>query len=228
LGNRDIDALFGGSARDVFISDVLGVTPVGGGTQTTLRGTEVRDFYLDRDPVNPPAGESVGSFTAAQLDRLIDLPDPGLRLAVAQTLNIPLTLRYDNRPLLARPILASELAGLDRLDASGRGIASLTGLENAINLRSVNLAHNAIGDLAPLEKKTSTRLEDIGSPLGLGQVEFLALDGNPITNLDPLTLLHRSSATTQWLYLCRAMPTPCYDRRPDRGTRHVRSKPVPP
>ena len=79
---------------------------------------------------------------------------------------------------MASDIRASELASLTHLDASNRGIIDLTGLENAINLRSLNLSNNKIGSLAALAPKTSTRPEDAGSPLGLAKLEHFAFDNN--------------------------------------------------
>ena len=116
----------------------------------SLHGVEVRDFDDDRPLVNTPASESTAEFKEAQLDRPIKIADPALRLVLAQVLGIPITRRYDGEPHLARPILASDLASLEHLDLSNRGIATLEGLENAINLRSLNLAHNLVADLSSM------------------------------------------------------------------------------
>ncbi len=108
---------------------------------------------------------------------------------MADAIGITYTNRFDNQPLLARPIYASDLAQLTDLEASNRGIASLNGLEHAVNLRSLNLANNQISSLDPLTRRTSTRDEDAGAALGLSRLETLVLDNNRISDLSPLSLL---------------------------------------
>src|SRR5207247_2644732 len=52
---------------------------------------------------------------------------------------------------LTRPFFASQLAQIRQLDASGRQIADLTGLEQLINLESLDLAHNNLAALDFIE-----------------------------------------------------------------------------
>ena len=57
------------------------------------------------------------------------MPDPALREAVRETLEIPAGV----------PLTKDHMRELDILIAEGRGISDLTGLEFAINLRELNL-----------------------------------------------------------------------------------------
>ncbi len=67
------------------------------------------------------------------------IPDPGLEQAVKYALGKPEgEVRYD------------DLLNLTRLDAAGRDISCLKGLEYAANLHSIDLADNLIGDISPL------------------------------------------------------------------------------
>lgn len=80
------------------------------------------------------------------------------------------------RDALGKPtgdITDADMAGLTRLDASGREISDLSGLEHAVNLGFLNLRHNQISD--------------IGALAGLKNLWLLALDNNRIRNIGPLT-----------------------------------------
>ncbi len=77
-------------------------------------------------------------------------------------------------------------------------IRELTGLEYAINLRNLNLANNSIGDFSPSTEISPVipgirDRREMEKELGLGSLERLALDFNPIgnstANLDDLTKL---------------------------------------
>lgn len=79
---------------------------------------------------------------------LAEIPDPGLRSAVEVALN--------EQP--GGVITATELASLTSLDASGAGVADLTGLEHAVNLVDLWIHDNQIEDISPL-----TANEGLGS-----------------------------------------------------------------
>ena len=66
----------------------------------------------------------------------------------------------------------ADMLGLTFLDASGLGIADLTGLEYALNLRTFECTHSQISDLSPLA--------------GLDKLENLAFNTNQISDLSPL------------------------------------------
>ncbi|MFM8496106.1 MAG: SUMF1/EgtB/PvdO family nonheme iron enzyme, partial [Planctomycetia bacterium] len=88
-----------------------------------------------------------------------------------------------------RPILASDLAALTSLDASGYDIESLAGLEMATSLRWLDLSHNKIVSLEPLRPSVSRDLVDAGARRGAATLEYLAVDDNLILSLEPVALL---------------------------------------
>jgi internalin A len=66
-------------------------------------------------------------------------PDEGLQAAVREQIGIR-----------GRYIPSNELEGLTELDASGRGIESLRGIDYLPNLQRLDLGNNRVGDLRPL------------------------------------------------------------------------------
>ena len=75
-------------------------------------------------------------------------------------------------------ILPDRVADLTRLDASGRGISDLRGIEFAMRLETLNLRNNQIEDVLPLVTLT-----------GLTR---LVLDGNPVENPEVLFRLKQA------------------------------------
>jgi internalin A len=98
------------------------------------------------------------------------IPDPGLEAAVRAALNKP-----------TGAITSADLLSLTSLDASGRQIVDLTGLEYAQNLVTLDAQTNQISDLSPLS--------------GLSSLRYLYLDVNRIIDLNPLSDL----VSLQWL-----------------------------
>jgi subtilisin family serine protease len=84
---------------------------------------------------------------------VIDIPDPNLRTVVEQYLG----------RLPGEPIADIEMAILTTLDARNRGIASLVGLEHAVNLFYLYLDDNQISDLLPLTGLTSLFIVDLSN-----------------------------------------------------------------
>ena len=72
---------------------------------------------------------------------------------------------------------ASTTGTLVTLNANGRGIADLRGIEELTELEALDLAHNEIRDLSPLAE--------------LRQLRFLNLDNNQIEEVSPLGSLKR-------------------------------------
>ena len=94
----------------------------------------------------------------------LSFADPGLEAAV--------------RDAIARPYGAlhrADIADLTRLDASGRAIESLAGIEALSALRVLDLSSNAIADIAPLS--------------ALDRLISLHLRNNQIADLAPLQFL---------------------------------------
>ena len=95
----------------------------------------------------------------------VEIPDPNLKRAVRETLALPNEI----------PITQLQMLRLEKLTAKEAQIENITGLEYAINLRSLVLPANQIHGITPL-----TSLVDLNS---------LALRNNPIADLSPLTHL---------------------------------------
>ena len=88
------------------------------------------------------------------------------------------------------------------LDATGKKIKDLTGLEKCKNLAEIKLAKNQISDLKPLKDLTNLLLLDLAgnaikdiTPLAnLKSLQFIELSNNQIENLAPLAGLTNLTA----------------------------------
>ena len=115
------------------------------------------------------------------------MPDPALREAVRETLELP----------VGGPLTKDDMRDLDIFIAEGRWISDLTGLEFAINLRELNLGDNSIADLRPLANLKhledlvlpENSISDISPLAGLPNLLHLIISDNPITDLRPLAEL---------------------------------------
>ena len=93
---------------------------------------------------------------------VVDIPDPGLRTAIAEELG-----KSPNAP-----ITMEEMEQLGRLDAKNRDIRDLTGLQFAIKLSKLFLNNNQISDLSPIAGLITLRILDIWN--------------NPVSDLFPV------------------------------------------
>ncbi len=100
--------------------------------------------------------------TAAQ--EIVHFSDPQLEKAVRQALDRPTGL-----------LAPADLAPLRSLEAGRQNIKSLSGLEHALNLESLNLYQNKIENIAPLQ--------------GLIKLKALNLGNNQINDITPLQQL---------------------------------------
>ena len=123
------------------------------------------------------------SQAAAQI---VEIPDPNLRQAIRETLELPPNA----------PVTQQEMLKLQRLHAPSKGIADLTGLEYATNLQNLSAWANPISNLIPLSNLTQLKSIDLGgcqiidvTPLANLQLEWLSLNGNQIVNVSPLANL---------------------------------------
>ena len=128
--------------------------------------------------------ESVRSEATAAVIPLVQIPDAGLRAAIASA--------------LARGpddyISKDDMASLTDLDADSRRIRSLTGLEFATGLTRLNLAHNRLANLLPIRDLVAltelylndNRIVDISPLAGLTALTVLYLDDNRIRDISPL------------------------------------------
>ena len=133
--------------EELYISNnqILDCTPLGGLSLTELQRD---DFCVD-----------------VVSREIVEIPDPNLRQAVRDTLGLP-----DEAALTE-----GEMSRLVRFKAKNAEIGDLTGLEHALNLKTLDLAANEIHDITPLGTLT--------------KLNFLILAGNPITDLTPLANL---------------------------------------
>ena len=137
--------------------------------------------------------ENVDSETA---ETPVDIPDPVLRQAVEEQLS-----------KVGGPVTRGEMATLTSLMVEGsplrlhgNGVRELTGIEHALNLRSLHVGRHAISDLAPLAELTSLtslyltrgQIVDVTPLAGLTSLEYLSLFRNglsDVTSLEKLTSL---------------------------------------
>lgn len=107
----------------------------------------------------------------------VDLPDAALRAAV----NAALGRRAMDQ------LNRGELAALTTLNISGRDIASLEGLQYAVNLVTLDASNNSITDTSPIE--------------GLTQLVTVNLAGNPCPGCSPVA----SVPTPPWAMVVLAL-----------------------
>ncbi len=103
------------------------------------------------------------------------------------------------------PIFVSDMAGLTSLDAGGRGIVDLAGIEHCANLSELNLNLNRISDLSALanltrlerlhlHKNAITDIAPLLSNSGLGGGDRLDLRDNPLSDLSRSTHISQLAA----------------------------------
>ena len=143
-----------------------------------------KDFGKD---VSTPGGS--GGSTG-----IVDIPDANLRAVIADSLG----------KARGAPITRAEMATLTRLDAPNKGIRSLTGLEHATNLQTLELGSvrvnnewvnsNDISNLSPLSNLTnltwldltSNSISSISALSRLNNLKTLRLSGNNISDISIL------------------------------------------
>ena len=124
--------------------------------------------------------------------QVVEIPDPNLRQAVRETLELP----------DSTAITPQEMLRLRELKAAQRGIVDLTGLELATNVTHLSLGGNKISDLTPLSGLSRLRnlalwANAIGSILNLSplsnltELRVLDISGSPISDITPLANLTR-------------------------------------
>ncbi len=121
------------------------------------------------------------------LAQVIEIPDPNLRHAVREALNMP----------AGAPTTKADMGQLSQLNARDRRITDLTGLGYATNLTSLRLNGNQIEDISPLANLSHLKvvrldhnnIVDISALANLTQLIELHLDGNRIESISPLANL---------------------------------------
>ena len=161
VGGAELDALFGESGRDSF------------------GGENVEIFDLDEDAdesiTQPTSGFSHEGALATDPEVLVGSGiDQNLKAGVARALGHPVTVGFDGNAVTHRPIFASDMAELRRLNLSGLGIADLTGLEHASGLTYLDLSNN--------------QLTGFDFPIEFRSLRVLDVSGNQIETLTPSDL----------------------------------------
>ncbi len=125
---------------------------------------------------------------AQNQQQIVEIPDPNLRGAIREALELP-----DDIPLTQLQLLR-----LDDLDAGGnRGITELTGLEYASNLKSLSLYRNPIVDISTLAHLTNLEgfnlwgchIVDLTPLRNLKNLRWIHLGNNEISDISPLSEL---------------------------------------
>ena len=118
----------------------------------------------------------------------VNIPDPNLRQAVRDVLNLPAGVL----------ITQAHMAQLKKLDVTETHITNLTGLEHATHLSELKIGHNPqLSILTPIAKLMALNYLDAGrcnisdiTPLAnLKNLTFLQLNDNYINDLTPLANL---------------------------------------
>jgi parallel beta-helix repeat protein len=144
------------------------------------------------EPFNCHCGQSVAISLAA--DEVVTFPDPNLEAAIREAINKS-----------EGDIYQSDLDNLTSLDADGRNIIDLTGLEHCTSLTELDLYYNQISNISPVSNLTSLTGLDLGynqisniSPVSnLTSLTWLDLWGNQISNISPVSNL----TSLTWLCL---------------------------
>ena len=140
------------------------------------------------------------TITGIDPNSSIEIPDANLRAKVAAILSKPRDAQ----------LTAGDMLALTRLDVQNASIRDLTGLENAHNLRTLNLGgeylqgtgyvnSNTVSDFSRLEGLNQltyldlgkNKLTDISSLSGLNQLTYLSLGSNKLTDISPLSGLNQ-------------------------------------
>ena len=116
---------------------------------------------------------------------LVAIPDANLAAVVREALELR----------VGAPILPERMPSLTTLDASGREIADLTGLETATALTTLNVSNNAISNVTPLSGLTSltsldlsdNQIIDVAALSGLTSLLALNLSDNQIIDVAALS-----------------------------------------
>jgi len=122
----------------------------------------------------------LASVVTSALAQEVSIPDPGLNAAIRQELQKP-----------TGPLTQQDLLQLTSLNATGRNIANVAGLEAARNLIGLDLFHNHITNFSLPSQLTNLIFLDISSnplancslPSGLAQLQNLVIESTTLTNL---------------------------------------------
>ena len=128
--------------------------------------------------------------------QFVEIPDPNLRQAVREALELP----------AAQPITQQEMLRLKQLELLHKQIKDITGLQHATNLTFLNLARNQITDITPLGELVNLEgLEIRDNPIGditplrnLTKLNYLNAGGMNLTDITPLSNLTQLRTLLIW------------------------------
>ena len=127
--------------------------------------TNLKWLKLTNNPITDFSPISDLSQTTNIIAGSVNIPDRNLRAAIAEALG-----KDDSG---VKSITFEEMATLTTLEAQGKEIQDLTGLQYATDLHALELVDNLISDLSPLGE--------------LKKLTILKLFNNPVSDLSPLT-----------------------------------------
>ena len=126
--------------------------------------------------------------TTNSFAQVVEIPDPNLRQAIREALQLP-----DGQPITQQRMLE-----ITTLKASGKGITNLTGLDNATNLKHLYLAGrrgvsdiSALANLIKLEtlNLSGQAVSDITPLSNLVNLVYLSIEKNYVSDISPLANL---------------------------------------
>ncbi len=125
-------------------------------------------------------------ITALLPPEVVSIPDANLAAVVREALDLA----------PGDAISQLDMLKLRRLEANGRQITDLTGLEYAVNLKGLHLGDNQISDITPLAESTIleglelyNNISDISSLADMNNLSDLNLDGNSVSDISHLAKL---------------------------------------
>ena len=154
-------------------------------------------FEPDRSPISVVVGSAQSNATFDFACATVDPPDPGLEAAFRDALGKQ-----------AGPLACSDVANMEYVDASARGIVDLEGLQYTAGLLTLNLDDNLLEALAPghfasLERLKflilgANRIADLPAEAfrGLSELIHLDLSGNPLGAIASTTFAGLTSLQT--------------------------------
>ena len=140
--------------------------------------------------------EEIVDITALLPPEVVSIPDANLAAVVRETLGLA----------PGDAISQLDMLRLGGLEATGRQITDLTGLEYAVNLKELLVGDNQISDITPLEESTiieglelyNNNISDLSPLAGLTNLTNLNLNDNSVSDFSPLAGLR---LTLQYLHL---------------------------
>jgi hypothetical protein len=157
-------------------------------------------FNADRTEPIPESKPALNEVNQAVDSTVVIFPDDNLEAAVRNALYIEGIRQKDDELLgksLNEAITRADLAKLTVIEAAGKDIMYLDGLEYCVNLKELYLPENQIGEIHSLSPLTNldklnlgaNQISDIAPLASLTSLTVLDLYVNQISDVSPLSLL---------------------------------------